>query len=151
MTDERTYTFKEYLEQHGRMTYYNKGVSMLPMLRQGRDLITVVKKGPERCRKYDVILYDRPPNEHVLHRITKVMDDGYRVLGDNCWNVETVREEQITGVLESFVRDGRTISVNDPVYRIYSVLRVFFYPARKLRWRAVRKLRRILGIGKKTS
>ena len=147
--DERAYTFKEYLEQNGRMTYYNKGVSMLPMLRQGRDLITVVKKGPERCRKYDVILFDRPPNDHVLHRVVEVRDGDYGVLGDNCWNVETVREDQIVGVLESFTRSGRTISVGDPLYRAYSVLRVFFYPVRKLRWRAVRKIRKILGLGKK--
>ena len=144
MAEERAYSINEYLNEHGSLTYTNKGISMLPMLREGRDLITVVKKGPERCKKYDVILYDRPPDEHVLHRVVGVRDGYYKVLGDNCWNVETVREDQIVGVLRSFVHNGRTISADDPVYRIYSFLRVSLYPVRKLRWRAVRKIKRLI-------
>lgn len=141
---EKTVSIREYLEENGVLTYTNKGVSMMPMLRQGRDLITVVKKGPERCKKYDVILFDRSPTEHVLHRVVEVREEGYGVLGDNCWNVESVREDQIYGVLQSFVRNGRKISLNDIRYIAYSRLRVLFYPLRKLRWRAVRKIRRLV-------
>ena len=42
-------SFEEYLDRNGSLTYSNLGVSMLPLLRQGRDLFTVEKKGPERC------------------------------------------------------------------------------------------------------
>lgn len=37
-------TFEEYLDIYGKMTYRNVGVSMLPMLKQDRDLFTVEKK-----------------------------------------------------------------------------------------------------------
>ena len=53
-------TYEEYLEQNGEMTYTNRGISMLPLLKQGRDLFTIRKKGAERCQKYDVVLYRRP-------------------------------------------------------------------------------------------
>ena len=141
---ERTTTISDYIQENGSLTFTNKGVSMLPMLRQGRDLITIVKKGPERCKKYDVILYDRPPNDLVLHRVVEVRNGEYGVLGDNCQNVETVRDDQIVGVLQSFVRDGRTISVRDPVYRLYARLIVFLYPVRKLWWRAAGKIGRMI-------
>ena len=49
-------TFEEYLEQNGSMTYSNVGRSMLPLLREKRDLLTVRKKGPERCAVGDVVL-----------------------------------------------------------------------------------------------
>ena len=60
----------EYLEKNGTLTYANVGVSMLPLLRQGRDLFTVRKKGAERCRAGDVVLYR-------LAKITlEAMNDG---------------------------------------------------------------------------
>ena len=49
-------SYEEYLEQNGSMTYTNVGRSMLPLLRQGKDLFTLEKKGPERCRVADVFL-----------------------------------------------------------------------------------------------
>ena len=53
-------TLEECLAKNGFLTYRIRGVSMQPMLRQGRDLFTVVPKGSERYKKYDVVLYRRP-------------------------------------------------------------------------------------------
>ncbi len=39
-------SYEEYLERNGSLTYTNSGVSMLPLLRQGRDLFTVRKISP---------------------------------------------------------------------------------------------------------
>ena len=46
-----TVSYEKYLQRHGTLTYSNVGVSMLPLLRQGRDLFTVEKKGAARCRR----------------------------------------------------------------------------------------------------
>ena len=77
-------TLEESLAKNGFLTYRIRGVSMQPMLRQGRDLFTVVPKGSERCKKYDVVLYRRPSDPYVLHRIIEVRPDSYVILGDNC-------------------------------------------------------------------
>ncbi|MGN0614317.1 MAG: S24/S26 family peptidase [Porcipelethomonas sp.] len=126
-------TYEEHLEKYGELTYTNVGVSMLPMLRQGRDIFTVKKKTDQRCRKYDVVLYRRPPSHYVLHRVVKVRENDYVICGDNCINLEYgIKDEDIIGVLTEFVRKGRNISVNNRLYRIYSVLWCGIFPVRRL-------------------
>ena len=41
----RITTYEECLEKYGTLTYRNVGVSMLPLLKQGRDIFTVRKNG----------------------------------------------------------------------------------------------------------
>ena len=47
-----------------------RGVSMLPMLRQGRDSV-VLSPAPKQLRKYDLPLYRRDDGSYVLHRVVK--------------------------------------------------------------------------------
>lgn len=113
-------TFEEYLQQFGTLIYKNVGTSMLPMLKQGRDLFSVRKKGEKRCKKYDVILYRRPPGQYVLHRIVEVRENDYVVLGDNCVRKEYgITDEDILGVMTSFVHNGKTYQADDLRYKVY--------------------------------
>ena len=77
-------TLEECISKNGFLTYRIRGVSMQPMLRQGRDLFTVKKKESKRCKKYDVVLYRRSYDPYVLHRIIEVLPDSYVIRGDNC-------------------------------------------------------------------
>ena len=118
-------TFEEVLEREGRLVYTNVGISMLPLLRQGKDLFVVEKRGPERLRAGDVVLYRRPPNQYVLHRVVKVRERDYVILGDNCVNREYgITDEDILGVLTGFVREGKHHTVTEKGYRLYSFLMV---------------------------
>ena len=130
-----TLRFEDLLERDGRLVYTNKGVSMMPLLREDRDLMVIEKKGPGPCRKYDAVLFRRPGLEgrgaYVLHRILRCNADGsYWIVGDNCCSGETVREEQILGVLRAVVRDGKTVPVTAPLYRLYVHLWCDCYPLR---------------------
>lgn len=60
--------YEDYLEKNGSLTYTNVGISMLPLLRQGKDMFIVEKRDGNRCRKGDVVLYKRPPDRYILHR-----------------------------------------------------------------------------------
>lgn len=127
-------TYEEYLEKYGTLTYRNVGTSMMPLLKQGRDIFTVRKKDAKRCQKYDVVLYRRPPDKYILHRIIKVRDNDYVILGDNCINKEYgIKDEDIIGIMTEFIRKGKKYSVENKKYRIYSILwcnfsgiRIFF-------------------------
>ena len=117
-------TFEEILECDGVLAYTNKGSSMMPLIREGRDIMIIERKPAAGCRKNDVVLFVRPGisgrGRYVLHRILRVNDDGtYWIAGDNCVYGETVREENILGILTSLNRDGRTLTANDPLYRLY--------------------------------
>ncbi len=130
--------YEEYLDQYGVLTYRFRGVSMRPMLRQGRDTITVTKKIGQRCKKYDVALYRRPNGSYVLHRVVKVLKDGYVILGDNCLEKEYgIGDGEILGVLTSFTRGEKTIPVTDWRYRLYARMWYLLYPLR--RWRMKRR------------
>lgn len=113
--------FEEYIEENGSLTYTNVGTSMMPLLKQHRDLFTVKKKGRERCRRGDVVLYKRPPNRYVLHRVIEVRPRDYVILGDNCIRKEYgITDKDMIGIMTGYVRRGREHTVSDLSYRMYS-------------------------------
>lgn len=132
-----TTTFEKELERKGTITYTCKGVSMLPLLRQQRDLFTVSKRDG-RYKKYDVVLYRRKDGAYVLHRVIKVLEDSYVILGDNCLNKEYgIQDKDILGIMTSFVRDGKEYSVENGAYRMYIKVWVALYPVRYV-WKILR-------------
>jgi hypothetical protein len=138
-------TYEEYLEKHGSMTYSNVGISMMPLLKQGRDLFTVKKKGDSRCKKYDVVLYRRPPSSYVLHRVIKVRENDYIILGDNCVAKEYgIKDSDIIGVMTEYVHDGKKHTVDEFGYRLYSWVWVNFAFVRIFRVKLKNKLKRLL-------
>lgn len=110
---------------------------MLPLLRQQRDLFTVSKRDG-RYKKYDVVLYRRKDGAYVLHRVIKVLEDSYVILGDNCLNKEYgIQDKDILGIMTSFVRDGKEYSVENGAYRMYIKVWVALYPVRYV-WKILR-------------
>ena len=132
-------SFEEYLERFGTLTYANVGVSMMPLLRQGKDLFTVQKKGGERCKRGDVVLYTRPPDQYVLHRVIGEADGVYLIRGDNTFSVERVPFDSVIGVLTAFNRKGKMHAVTERGYRFYAAAWNAIYPLRAL-WRRIRRL-----------
>ena len=113
-------SLEKYLSEQGRVISTNVGVSMLPLLRQGKDLFFIEKKGAERCKVGDVVLYRRK-RQYVLHRVIEVRPEDYVILGDNCAVKEYgIRDSDILAVMTSFIRNGREHSVNEVAYKIYS-------------------------------
>lgn len=123
-------TFEQVLDTQGVLVFTNKGVSMLPLLRQDRDLMIIEKKGADRFKKYDAVLFKRKNGQYVLHRILKVREKDYWIVGDNCVSGEYVCDDQILGILTSVVRDGNTISTSNLFYRIYVQTWCRCYPVR---------------------
>ena len=115
-------SFEEILERDGRLIYSSVGDSMLPMIRQGRDLL-VIEKPKGRLKKYDIPLYKRDNGRYVLHRVLKVRDEDYVICGDNRWHCETgITDRQIIGVLTAVIRKGREIPLSGWRYRLYVFL-----------------------------
>lgn len=133
--------FETEIEKNGYVVYTNVGDSMMPLLRQGKDLM-VIKKIGSPLKKYDVVLFKRPNGAYVLHRIIKKSGPGlYKIAGDNRSFVEEIPEERIIGILAEIIRDGKHVSVTDPSYIKY----LKKLPARRILLSAEGLIRKIIG------
>ncbi len=115
--------YEEYIEKYGSLTYTNVGISMLPLLRQGKDMFILSKRKNERCKVGDVVLYHRPPSHYVLHRIVEVRENDYVILGDNCINKEYgIKDKDIIAVMTGYIRSGKEHGIDEFGYRLYSFI-----------------------------
>ncbi len=120
-----------------------RGVSMLPMLRQGKDSVELSPL-PEKLKKYDLPVYRREDGKYVMHRVVAVKEGYYLCLGDNTVAFETVRPEQMVGVVSAFYRGDKRIETDDPGYQRYCRIWRLTRPWRKLWLWTKRTIKRIL-------
>ncbi len=122
--------FEDVIERDGRLLYTNVGDSMMPLIKQNRDIL-IIEKPQGRLNKYDVPLYKRDSGQYVLHRILKVRDDDYVICGDNRYGKEYgITDKHIIGVLTAVVRNGKEIHVTSWKYKAYVHLWCDFFPIR---------------------
>lgn len=135
-------TFEEIIARDGKLIYTNKGDSMMPLIKEGRDLL-VIKKVDGKLKKYDVPLYKRDNGQYVLHRILQVRSEDYIICGDNRYNLEYgITDRHIIGVLTAVVRNGRELSFDSLRYKLYVHLWCDFFPIRKFILRVIKVLKR---------
>ena len=108
-----------------------QGVSMLPMLRQGKDRVELGPL-PERLKKHDLPVYQIPGGKYLMHRVHKVTPTHYICLGDNTLEYETILPEQMIGMVTAFERNGKRIEVTNWRYRLYCRIWSHTRPFRRL-------------------
>ena len=134
---------QEGLESGKTVRFSPRGISMLPMLRQGIDNV-ILSPVPEKLKKYDLPLYRRSSGQFVLHRIVRV-GETYTCVGDNQFALEPgLRHDQMIALVTAFTRGDKLIPVTDPGYRLYCVLWHYSRPLRHLWRRGLGFLRRVL-------
>lgn len=97
------------------------GTSMLPLLKEGRDLVDLEPCSQERLKKGDVVLYKKNDGTLVLHRIIKTENgEFFTVLGDHQFNNdERVNNNQIIAVACGFFIKRRYVNEKTQWYRMY--------------------------------
>ena len=127
--EAKCYTFEQLLDEKGYLVYTNVGTSMLPLLRERRDIIEI-RPLPYRAQKYDVVLY-RISDKYILHRVLKVRPHDYVICGDhNIRREYGITDDQILGVMTRVIRDGKPIYPTDWKYKLYVHLWCDFYHVR---------------------
>ena len=141
--ETKRYTLEELLAEKGYIVYTNVGCSMMPLLRERRDIIEI-RPAEFPIRKYQVALYKRG-DQYILHRCISSGPSGYVFAGDhNTFKERDVTEAMILGVMTRVIRGGKDIRMDDPRYRIYAHLWVDFFPVRVMILRAKSLLRKLL-------
>ena len=131
------------LESEGRYVGMTSGVSMLPMIKSGKDVVVIRKKG-KRLGVFDVALYKRSENVYVLHRVIALTDTGYIIRGDNCYENESVDENSVIGVLETYFKGEKQVDLGGKKYLNYVKKRISNYPVRKFFYVTKQKIKRAL-------
>lgn len=129
-----------------------EGDSMRPLIRRGRDPVTVVLL-TRGLMKGDVVLF-RLGERYVVHRVWKLKEGLVRTFGDNCWNPEPwFPREQVLGQVVRYVRSGRIHRLDTPAARAWGRVWMAIHPIRKwykrLRTLAGRCYRRLFPRGER--
>jgi len=112
LVDTRAYVgmLRELVEQGKEVRMVISGSSMAPFLIHGRDSIFFCT--PEReLRKGDIVFYERPGGQFVVHRICGVHGESYDLIGDGQTEIEhDVRREQIFARVTQVERKGKRLA-----------------------------------------
>lgn len=110
---------REVLASGGEFRMYPHGTSMLPLLRQGRDSVSL-RQVDSPIRKGDILFYQRPDGSFVLHRVRAVKPDGLTMMGDNQTLPERgVSPDWVIGRVTRIFRDDKEVTCNGFGYRLY--------------------------------
>lgn len=113
-----------------------KGTSMLPFIKE-EDKVVINK--PTSLKKDDIILYRRNEKTFVLHRIYKIKNNCFYMLGDNQFKVEyPIYENQILAKVTYIIKNEKRKPLKGIKYKMYLLInrnlfirRVFIHIRRK--------------------
>ncbi len=118
---------KELLEGGQDVWLTVSGTSMRPFFVNQKTVVKL-RFPKDELKKYDVVLY-QDHHQYKLHRIYQIHDHVYTIYGDALKQQETIRFEQIFGVVIEHKLKNRVIKKDDWWYlfkvRIWALLKPF--------------------------
>ena len=95
------------------------GSSMSPFMIQGRDKI-FFSKPDGALKRGDMVFYQRANGQFVMHRIIRVKDGGFYMVGDAQTEIEgPILREQIFAKITTVERKGKTLTEKDFWWRFF--------------------------------
>lgn len=134
VVDTRAYVsmLRGLVEEGNEVSMLIAGNSMSPFLIHQRDTICFRKPDCE-LKSGDIVFYQRPGGQYVMHRICKVRKDGYYIAGDGQTAIEgPVSREQIFAVITRVQRKGRWIEPGDFWWEFFARVWIHMIPFRPM-------------------
>ena len=148
MMDTRAYVgmLKELVEQGREVRMVISGSSMAPFLIHGRD--SIFFRAPEReLWKGDIVFYERPGGQFVVHRICRVHADGYDIIGDAQTEIEHhVQRKQIFARVTKVERKGKILVPGTFWWEFFAQVLIRIIPLRPI---LMHGYARLFGVDKK--
>lgn len=133
VVDTREYVsmLRELTEEGKEVSMIIAGNSMSPFLIHERDSICF-KKPDRKLKKGDMVFYQRPNGQYIMHRICRVKPEGYYIVGDAQQEIEgPVSAEQIFAVITRVNRKGKWIGPGDFWWEFFEHVWVNIVPIRR--------------------
>lgn len=120
----------EVLKQADSVPLIITGGSMMPFLVNGRDTV-YLSKAEEPLKPGDMVLYRRTSGQYVLHRIVKIENDNYSMVGDAQSEVEPgIRREQILARVSAVRRKGKLLASGSFWWDFFEKIWIHMTPVR---------------------
>ena len=129
-----------------------EGDSMRPLIRRGRDPVTIIPVN-RPLKRGDVVLFQLG-SRYIVHRVWKLAAGRVRTFGDNCWNPDPwIPEKQVLGLVVKYSRNGKVHRLDTRQSRAWGRCWMALHPLRLMYLRcrslAARIVKRILKAVKK--
>ena len=107
-----------------------EGGSMVPFITGGRDTVELIAPGSS-LKRGDIVLIRRDSGKYVLHRLYKIKEDGYYILGDGEDFVEgPFSLEQIVAKSRFYYKNGKRKDNDSPDMKIKYTIWFWLRPVR---------------------
>ena len=107
-----------------------QGISMLPMLHQGDDIL--ISHDLSTVRRGDILVFHNADGL-VAHRVIQIVKQPdhaniYKTRGDNCTNFDSLLSEpEVLGWINSIRKNGREFKITTPSWRIWNNFLATYY------------------------
>ena len=120
---------EEVIRFNGKIRLTVTGMSMYPLMRNRLDSVLLEKV--QQLKKYDIVLYTRPDNSYVLHRIVNIGENTVDIIGDGESEIEkNVPKEKIIAVAQEIKRGKKIIKTDAALYKLYCRMWTLLIPVR---------------------
>lgn len=108
-----------------------EGSSMMPLIRRGKDPVTIAAL--QRPLKIgDVVLLTTGADRYVVHRVWKISGEKVRTLGDNCVNPDPwITRDRVLGQAILYSRNNRKHRLDTAAARLWGRVWMAVFPLRK--------------------
>ena len=120
------------LDEGGVVPLVVSGSSMAPFLIHGRDTV-YLSKITQPVKRGDIVLYRSKNGALVLHRVYRVEENGYSMVGDAQDHLESgVTSSQLLAVAKGVLRKEKLLGPNNCQWKFFEKFWLFLLPWRKM-------------------
>lgn len=137
-------SIQELLAEGRQAVFTVTGMSMWPFLCHGRDQVIVSQGEAKMLQRGDVILFQTPLGNYMLHRITALRDGMFETTGDgNIFRDGWFPISCVRARVTEFVRKGKRIRCGSLRWKLVFRLWMLLYPVRPLLLRVLVSISRL--------
>ena len=121
------------------------GSSMTPFLAHGRDTV-YLSKVRKPLQRGDMVLYRRGSGNYILHRVFRVEDDSYTMVGDaQIWLESGIRPDQILALVTAVRRKEKLLQKGSFWWDFFEKIWIRMVPIRPAAMRLYGWLKKLFG------